>query len=99
MSDYIKIPENSDEAARMALIGMAWLEANDKDKLTEVHNEYLGDVKSKAIQEEYSSLLQVVANQYDGNDTTDWSIGANHVFVLFAKEIQKRLDKLRNQKG
>lgn len=34
--------------------------------------------------------LHEVANQYDGNDTSNyWCIGANHVFVLFAKYAEK----------
>ena len=36
-------------------------------------------------------MLHEVANQYDGNDSTEWSIGANHVFALFTKWVSKAL--------
>ena len=37
------------------------------------------------IDEVHVRMLHEVANRYDGNDSTEWSIGANHVFTLFAK--------------
>ncbi|MCB5226242.1 hypothetical protein JAO78_005370 [Alishewanella sp. 16-MA] len=45
----------------------------------------------------FDNLLHTVANQYDGNDTTEWSIGANHVFKLFTKEICSIQNKLRQR--
>jgi hypothetical protein len=42
-------------------------------------------------QENYALMLHEVANRYDGNSTTEWSIGANHVFVLFCKWVGKNI--------
>lgn len=55
----------------------------------------LSDIKARiALMEEVerlrgkiTSALHTVANQYEGDDSTDWSIGANHVFKLFAKQL------------
>jgi hypothetical protein len=45
------------------------------------------------------SMLHEVANQYDGDDLTEWSIGANHVFKLFAKWVfNKRAKALKAKK-
>lgn len=55
------------------------------------------EIKAQAVETEYKDLLHVVANQYDGNDSTEWSIGANHVFRLFAKEVNKRANQLYQQ--
>lgn len=50
----------------------------------------LRDIQAEAVRDAYKDLLHVVANQYGDDDTTEWSIGANHVFRLFAREISKR---------
>jgi hypothetical protein len=41
-------------------------------------------------------MLHEVANQYDGDDYTDWSVGANHVFKLFGKWLYKN-EQLRKE--
>lgn len=56
---------------------------------------FAAEIKAQAVEDEYRDLLHVVANQYNGNDTTTWSLGANHVFKLFGREIWKRCEKLR----
>ena len=48
------------------------------------------------LEKSYTRMLHEVANQYDGNDSTEWSIGANHVFKLFAKWIHKS-EQLRKE--
>lgn len=61
--------------------------------------ECLTEIKAQAVEAEYKDLLHVVANQYDGNDGREWSTGANHVFMLFAKEINKRVNQVHHQRG
>jgi len=39
------------------------------------------------LEKERDLMLHEVAKQYDGNDLTEWSIGANHVFKLFTKWV------------
>ena len=39
------------------------------------------------LEKEKGLMLHEVAKQYDGNDLTEWSNGANHVFKLFTKWI------------
>ena len=39
------------------------------------------------LEKEKGLMLHEVAKQYDGNDLTEWSNGANHVFKLFAKWV------------
>ena len=50
----------------------------------------------KELENSNARMLHEVANQYDGNDSTEWSIGANHVFRLFAKWISKN-EQLRKE--
>ena len=57
------------------------------------------EIKAQAVEAEYKDLLHVVANQYAGNDGREWSTGANHVFMLFAKEINKRVNQVHHQRG
>ena len=44
-----------------------------------------------------TGLLHVVASQYHGDDETEWSIAANHVFKLFGAEISKLTKKTPHQ--
>lgn len=41
----------------------------------------------------YYKMLHEVAKKYDGNDLAEWSIGANHVFKLFAKWVGENTPK------
>lgn len=61
-------------------------------------NDDLAKANERAAELENSNarMLHEVANQYDGNDSTEWSIGANHVFKLFAKWIHKS-EQLRKE--
>jgi hypothetical protein len=55
--------------------------------------------KIAELEKERDLMLYEVANQYDGNDLNEmWSIGANHVFKLFAKWVfDKRAKALKDQ--
>jgi len=52
----------------------------------------------KELEDSNKRMLHEVANQYDGNDSTEWSIGANHVFRLFSKWVHKN-EQLRKEQG
>lgn len=76
------------------------LEEDSKDtaKYVEIQRGELAKANERARELENSNarMLHEVANQYDGNDSTEWSIGANHVFRLFAKWISKN-EQLRKE--
>lgn len=53
--------------------------------------------RARELENSNARMLHEVANQYDGNNSTEWSIGANHVFRLFAKWISKNKQLRKEQ--
>jgi hypothetical protein len=45
------------------------------------------------LEKERDSMLHEVAKQYDGDGLSEWAIGANHVFMLFAKWVSSKRSK------
>lgn len=80
-----------------ALMDMAEKADALKSALNLTPTQCLAEIKAQAVETEYKNLLHVVANQYHDNDNTEWSIGANHVFALFAIEVNKRANQIRQQ--
>tara|TARA_Y100001963_G_C6524158_1_gene328055 strand:+ start:118 stop:468 length:351 start_codon:yes stop_codon:yes gene_type:complete len=49
------------------------------------------------LEREHEKMLHEVACKYDGDDSTEWSNGANYVFRLFAKWVFDNDKKLKSQ--
>ena len=100
-AQVIALKEAIQEAAdyNSDMVGSGWVFLLDDSILEKTPAQHLAErdaeIAANALEHEYKDLLHVVANQYDGNDTSEWSIGANHVFRLFTKEVCSRLEKLR----
>jgi hypothetical protein len=72
---------------------------NLTDKMYGIAQELFELRKANAeLEKERDLMLHEVANQYNGSDSTEWSIGANHVFKLFAKwAFSKKSKTLKEQ--
>lgn len=79
-----------------ALMDMAEKADALSEALAATPQQHLAEIRAEAVKNEFGSILHSVANQFTGDDTTNpWHNGANHVFVLFAKEIDKRVKSIR----
>jgi hypothetical protein len=104
MTDFKKIFLQPECCVEDQDVGRMWCQDAIND--CEEGNEWIeytlsSDVNQRIseLEKERDLMLYEVANQYDGNDLNEmWSIGANHVFKLFAKWVfDKRAKALKEQ--
>jgi hypothetical protein len=76
------------------------IDAEDLENLrtiVEQHDELQAkDKRISDLERGLNEMLHTVANQYNGDDNTEWSVGANHVVRLFGKYV---VEQLRKQQG